>query len=262
MPFDLDAYHRYRTSHSLGAIVAARELTTSTMDDARAGAAAGGLPGTVYLADAQTAGRGRLGRPWASAGEGLYVTYHLAVRESPTVPLYAVVAALAVSDAIRETAHLATNLKWPNDVLYQGRKLAGILAEAVHHERVDVFLGIGVNLRAGAIPPELAATATSVESEAAATTPSREELLAALSSALERHVSQLARSPAVVIEQWRSRLVTIGQRVRLTAASRTPGTPGEVHEGEAVDVSPRGELIVRLADGTLASYAAGDVTTA
>lgn len=256
MPFDLDAYHRYRTSQLLGAVVVNRELTASTMDDARAGAAAGGQPGAVYLADVQTAGRGRLGRQWVSAGDGLYATYHLAVRESPVVPLYAVAAALAVSDAIRETARLATDLKWPNDVLYRGRKIAGILAEAVHRDEVDIFLGVGVNIGSTSVPPELAATATSIEGEAPASTPSREELLAAFSAALERHANQLTRSPTILIEQWRARLITIGQRVRLTAAS------GEVHEGEAVDVSQRGELIVRLANGTLASFAAGEVTTA
>lgn len=256
MPFDVQAYHDRLTTQSVGATVVVRAVTSSTMDDARAGATAGGLPGTVYLAEAQTAGRGRFGRLWASNGQGLYVTYHLRVPESPAVPLYGVAAALAVSDAIRETSRLATDLKWPNDVLHEGRKIAGILSEAIHGGEVDLFLGIGVNIGIGAIPPELAASATSIQAGAPSDVPSREELLAALSAALERHAGQITRSPAVLVEEWRGRLLTLRQRIRLTSSS------GEVHEGEAVDVSPRGELMVRLDSGTVASFAGGEVTTA
>lgn len=259
MRFDVQAYRDRITTESVGANIVVRDVTSSTMDDARAGSAAGGVSGTAYVADQQTAGRGRFGRPWASSCDGLYVTYHLRVPESPAVPLYGVAAALAVSDAIREVARLTTDLKWPNDVLAQGRKIAGILAEAVHRGEVDIFIGIGVNVGVGAVPTELSAIATSIEGEVPAATPSREDLLVALSAALERHSGQLVRSPAILVEEWRQRLVTLRHRVRLTSTS---AQAGDVHEGEAVDVSPRGELVVRLDSGVLASFAAGDVTMA
>lgn len=225
------------------------------MDDARAGAEAGGAPGTAYVAGTQTAGRGRLGHVWLAPPRGLYVTYHLRARDAAVVPLYSVAGALAVSDAIRETARLATDVKWPNDVLHQGRKLAGVLAESTHGARIDVYLGIGVNVGAQQFPPEVSATATTVEDACGGAPPPNEDLLAAVSSALDRHLTQLTRSPAVLIEEWRGRLVTLGQHVRLVAVD------GAVHEGEAVDVSARGELVLRLASGRLLSLAAGAVTS-
>ncbi len=256
MPFDFDLYHRHRTSLTVGAHVSYREESLSTMEDARSGAAGGGDPGTAYVAGTQTAGRGRLGRTWLSAPRGLYVTYHLCPREAAAVPLFTVAGALAVADAIRETTRLVTDVKWPNDLLHEGRKLAGVLAESTFGDRIDVFLGIGINVGAQPFPPDIAALATNIEEASGGAVPSNEELLAALSAALERHFAQLSRSPAIVIEEWRRRLITLGRRVRLTAVD------GRTFEGDAVDVSPRGELVLRLGDGALVPFAAGDVTTA
>ncbi len=255
MAFDFDTYHRFRTSRDIAAEVIYSDETVSTMDDARKGAAEGGIPGTAYVAGAQTGGRGRMGHTWASEGAGLYVTFHLIARDAITAPLFSVAGSLAVADAVRETSRIVPDLKWPNDVLHGGRKLSGILAESVLGSRVDVFLGIGINVRAGAYPPELAGIATSIE-EAGAPPPPNEELLAALAAALERHTAQLARSPAVVVAEWRRRLTTLGRHVRLAAVD------GKVFEGVAIDVSSRGEIVLRHDDGTEQSFAAGDVTTA
>jgi BirA family biotin operon repressor/biotin-[acetyl-CoA-carboxylase] ligase len=251
--FDLELYERFRTARSVGAAVFYRDESVSTMDDARRGANDGNERSSAYVAGVQSAGRGRLGRTWISDTGGLYVTFHLCPRDASTVPLYSVAGALAVADSIRETSHLAVDVKWPNDVLHEGRKLAGVLAESALGARIDVFLGIGINIRRTVMPPEVAATATSIE-DAGAELPSREELLASLCAALERHTTQLERSPAVLVEEWRTRLTTIGRRIRLAAVG------GRQFEGEAVEVSPRGELVVRLDDGSLASFAAGDVT--
>jgi BirA family biotin operon repressor/biotin-[acetyl-CoA-carboxylase] ligase len=254
MTFDLDAYHRFRGAGSIGAAVFYRDESASTMDDARAGAANGNICGTAYVAGTQTAGRGRMGRTWASDMGGLYVTYHLCPRDPSTAPLHSIAGALAVADALEEASDLAVDVKWPNDVLHEGRKLAGILAESTLGERIDVFLGIGINVRAATLPPEVASIATSIE-QAGGRIPAREELLASLSAALERHVAQLERSPADLVEAWRMRLTTLGRRIRLAVVD------GRQFEGEAIDVSPRGELLVRLDDGTLTPFAAGDVTT-
>jgi len=251
--FDIELYHRLRTSLTIGANVAHREETTSTMDDARAGAAAGQPEGTAYVADVQTGGRGRLGRQWLSADSGLWVTYHLVTREVTLGPLYSLVGALAVTDAVRETSFLTPEVKWPNDVMQGELKLAGILAESAVGERVDIYLGIGINIRTTEMPDEVAGRATSIEA-AGGTIPTREDLLAALSSAIERYVQQLQHSPAVVVEQWRRRLTTLGQRITLYAVD------GSTIEGEAIDVSPRGELMLRADDGLVHVLAAGDVT--
>lgn len=255
MAFDVDRYHQHRTSDAVGVHVEYRDETGSTMDDARLGAASGNTPGTAYVAGIQNGGRGRLGRQWMSADSGLWVTFHLVARDPALAPLFSIAGALAVSDAVRETALLTVDVKWPNDVLHQGRKLAGILAESAVGKRADVFLGIGINVRRTALPDEVAARATSIE-EAGGVPPTREALLAALAAALERHTQQLHRSPAVVVEQWRRHLVTLGQRVRLH------GVDGATYDGEAVDVTARGELTLRLDDGRVLSFGAGEVTTA
>jgi BirA family biotin operon repressor/biotin-[acetyl-CoA-carboxylase] ligase len=239
MPFDVARYQALRRSSALGREVVHVESTTSTMDLARQGIAEGRPCGTAYVAAEQTAGRGRLGRSWVSAaGAGLWVTLHLCPEGAAEVPLITAAASLAVADAVEASAGLRVDLKWPNDVLVEGRKLCGTLAEAQHGRgRLDVLLGIGLNTRAAAeMPPEVAAIATSLEAEGARV-PSREELLAALVGALERRLEALHADPAAAVAAWRERLVTLGQRVRAV-------TPGGEFEGVATDVTASGELII------------------
>ncbi len=255
MTFDLDRYGTLRRSRVVGAEVVHVETTGSTMDDARAGAEVGWPPGTAYLADAQAAGRGRMGRSWVSEpGAGLWVTYHL--RQSEGAPLLSLAGGLAVAEALEETSALRCDLKWPNDVQHGGRKVAGVLAEARPGPEgaTDVFLGIGVNLRTpSGLPPEVATLATSVEQEGRPA-PAREVLLVALSGALERRAEQAAADPAALVRDWRSRLNTLGQRVRLALPD------GNAVDGLAVDVAEDGALVVEVG-GERRTFSAGDVTT-
>jgi BirA family biotin operon repressor/biotin-[acetyl-CoA-carboxylase] ligase len=250
---------------SVGGTVRFRERTTSTMDDARAGAEQDGLAscGSAYLAGEQQAGRGRQGRRWESApGSALLVTYHLC-GSTEQAALASAAGALATGDALRSAARLEAGCKWPNDLVVAAgaageRKLAGILVEVLRPAdgRVDVLLGIGVNLRgAGALPPELRVLATGVV-EAGGRVVSVEDLLAALSTALAERWRQAAEEPAALLAAWRARLVTLGRRVRLAVPATGPGAR-EV-EGDAVDVTSTGELVLRLADGSTASFAAAD----
>lgn len=228
------------------------------MDDARAGADRAGHSsvGAAYVGGRQTAGRGRQGRNWVSEpGAGLYVTYHLAPAvAAASTPLFAAAGALAVADATRALVGLDAAIKWPNDVLHEGRKLAGVLAEARHGARIDVFLGIGVNLREAALPPDVRAVATSIEG-AAGRAPSAEEMLAALSGSLESWCALVEERPAAFVARWRERLVTLGTHVRFALPD------GRTEEGLAVDVTPSGELVLAGEDGVRTAYAAGDVTT-
>src|SRR5262249_47625594 len=142
------------------------EEVDSTQRLARDLARGGADEGTTVIAERQTAGRGRMGRQWHSpAGENVYCSVVLRPPLAPgAVPCLALVVGLAVIDAVRAVAGLAAALKWPNDVLLEGRKVAGILTELdAEVERVHfVIAGIGVNVNVTDFPPELAHKATSL----------------------------------------------------------------------------------------------------
>lgn len=145
----------------------------STNDLAMRAAERGEPEGAVFVAGAQTAGRGRLGRHWFSPpGAGLYVS--TIVRRGALAPWITLAGGVAVAEGVRSATGLPVQIKWPNDVVVaegaafrSRRKLAGILAEAASHgDRVQyIVLGFGVNLRSAAFPPELADRTTSIETE-------------------------------------------------------------------------------------------------
>jgi len=163
-----EAVRRWYEPRALCGEIVHRDSVDSTNLLAAQLARDGAPEGTVVLAERQTAGRGRLGRTWESpAGVNLYASVVLRPSVPPIeVPRLTLVAGIAVADAIVATAPLRPAIKWPNDVLLAGRKVAGVLTELeAEAERVRfVIVGIGVNLNAGAsdFPPELADKATSV----------------------------------------------------------------------------------------------------
>jgi BirA family biotin operon repressor/biotin-[acetyl-CoA-carboxylase] ligase len=225
--------------------------TTSTMDVARAEASAA-PDGTAVLAEEQTAGRGRLGRVWvAPPGVNIYVTL---VMRPPARKLrsLSIVSPLAVADALESSVGLASTLKWPNDVLVHGRKIAGILIELTGGDSRSALVGIGlnVNLDVEAVP-DIAGIATSVRRETGREA-SREDLFAALLNAFEARYEQ-ALSGDAAFDDWRSRLETLGKRVSATL-------PDRVEEGLAEDVDADGSLLIRRRDGSLVAVDAGDVT--
>lgn len=234
-------------------IVYRREVD-STMTLARELAEQGAPAGSVVLADAQTAGRGRLGRSWVSeAGVNLYFTLIL----RPSLDLLrqlAMLTPLAVTEGIELAAGVTTAIKWPNDVQIGGRKVSGVLidAEIRGDEAALALVGIGINVNfdPGSVP-ELREIATSIRA-ALGRSLAREAVLiavlnrlAALLDACERGVS--------VREAWRARLTTLGREIALRAGDR-------IERGRAVDVSEDGGLVLEGADGVRRVFAAGEVT--
>jgi BirA family biotin operon repressor/biotin-[acetyl-CoA-carboxylase] ligase len=182
--------------------------TASTNDIAATLAEHGASEGTTVIAARQTAGRGRLGRTWFSPeGAGLYLS--LVCRNPDAAPLLTLAGGVAVAAGVRAASGLPVFIKWPNDVVVgdmRPRKLAGILAEA--STGADglqyVILGIGINLRPAAYPPELAGKATSIETELgrAADSPA---VLAETLAAFRELVDQLARGDrGQVLARWRA----------------------------------------------------------
>ena len=225
-------------------------------------AAANGAPeGTVYIADEQTAGRGRGGHTWHSApADGLYLSAlvkpSLQLRDALLLSL---ATGLAAQAAIRSTTSLSIDLRWPNDLLLDGHKLGGILAETAVESGAAASLryaviGIGINLNHASFPPELATLATSLRL-ATGQLQSRTALLIALLRALDFELTQLeAQHPDLL--------------ARFTAASTwVRGKPVHVPEqggytGLTAGLDNRGFLLVTTGDGTTRTVLSGGVREA
>jgi BirA family biotin operon repressor/biotin-[acetyl-CoA-carboxylase] ligase len=220
--------------------------TDSTNREALDAARAGAADGLVVVADHQKAGRGRLGRTW-SAPPGASLLVSVLLRPGLAVEdrhLVVMAAAVAMAEAVAATAGVDATLKWPNDLLVDDRKLAGILAEAAGDA---VVVGIGVNVEWPEIPDELVGIATACNLEGGRPT-TRDELLDAF---LARYEARLADLGATAVE-YRARLGTIGRKVRVERAD------GNL-VGTATGVDDHGRLLVTSDDGTTEAIAAGDV---
>jgi len=174
-------------------------LTTSTNNDAVAAARSGAAHGSVFFADAQSAGKGRGGHAWQSAsGEGLYVSVVLRPQAPQTRwPLLPLCAGLSAMEAIRSVSSLTPDLRWPNDVLIGPRKVCGILVEAGTDTNGQLFAvaGIGINVHQRTFPDDMATPATSLDLESGRFT-SRQTLLARLLESLQRLTAGLAEEAA------------------------------------------------------------------
>ncbi len=230
------------------------EETDSTSRLLRALAESGAPAGTAVLAERQTAGRGRLGRSFASPPGGLYLSCLLRPAAAPEA-LGALTArtAVAVRRAILRTSGLAPEIKWVNDLLMDGRKLCGILAEAVVRggRAESVILGIGINAetRREDFPPELRDTAASL-AEFLPAPPDRLALAAALLTALDDLARDCPADRGEYLAEYRAACVTLGKRVFLT-----DGTEG-LAEGLGEDFSLR----LRLPDGSLRQVRSGEAS--
>ncbi len=186
------------------------ESTDSTMKEA-----AGHPPGTVIVAERQTAGQGRLGRSWHSEpGTGLYVSIVLEpVGEAGELPVITLALGLAAQEAVQNVAGVTCDLRWPNDLLIGEKKCAGILVQL---EGDTIIAGVGVNVNHASFPDDLAGTATSLRL-ATGRAHSREKLLAALLDAVESYTALLGNEgPEAVLRLFaRASSYIHGRRVRV-----------------------------------------------
>ena len=251
--------NRTRMRQPFQPVVLRYDSLPSTNTEAARQAAAGAAEGLCVVAREQTAGRGRRSRAWASPKDaGLYFSVVLRpALAAADWPLLTLAAALAARDALRQACALDTDIKWPNDLLACGRKLCGILAEAVETARGRAcVLGVGINLTADAYPAELRAHATSV-AEAAAAPPDREAVLAALVRALALRYGRLQEpdGAADAVRAWAAASsYAAGRRVRVALA-------GETFAGTTRGLEPDGALRVETNDGEIKIVRAGDVTS-
>jgi len=228
--------------------------TSSTNDVAREQARKGARNGFLVAASRQTAGRGRLGRAWESPPDrGLYVSIllrpDLAMTEAGKLTI---LSSVATVDAVETVSGLRPQIKWPNDVMAGGRKLAGLLIETEPKGGRVAFavIGIGLNVRqeAGDFSPDVRKMATSLYL-ATGQMYRRADLLVALLQALEQ---RLSRPFDEAREAWTASSLTLGQRVTLTTAR------GRKH-GQALGLDESGALLLRGDSGEVETVTAGDM---
>jgi BirA family biotin operon repressor/biotin-[acetyl-CoA-carboxylase] ligase len=228
----------------------------STQVEAGRRAAGGATEGTVITTAHQSAGRGRRGRRWLDApGESLLMSVILRPSISPAAaPQLSLVAAVAVVDALREACGVQGEIRWPNDVLVEGRKVSGILPEAATDTAgrlAHVILGVGINVNQVAFAAELGVEATSVRLATG-----RAHDIARLQSAVldalgRRYARFLEGGLAALREVWLERAWSIGRRARAA----------DGREGLAVDLAADGGLVLRLDGGGTLRIVAGEIAT-
>jgi len=248
-----EAINRTFSTHLIGQRLVYYPSVASTMDLAREEAEKGTVEGTVVVAGEQTGGKGRRNRVWLSPPGSLSLS--LVLRPAVTeLPGLVMVGALAVVYAIKAVTGLSSSIKWPNDVLLNGKKVCGVLIESeLRQDSVGyavIGIGINVNLRL-ADYPEIASTATSLSDELCRTV-SRLVLMGKLLEEIERLYQEIPVGEGV-FKQWRDQLVTLGKRITVSWGE-------ESLEGVAESVAPDGSLRLRQLDGSLSQVMAGDVS--
>jgi BirA family biotin operon repressor/biotin-[acetyl-CoA-carboxylase] ligase len=237
-----------------------RVLTEAASTNAEVVVAArdGAGEGLVVVAEAQTAGRGRLDRSWSSPPRA-GLTFSVLLRPGPAVPVsrwgwLPLLAGVALARSVAAHTGVPARLKWPNDLLLGSsmRKGAGVLAEVVG-DAVAVGIGLNVTTTAAELPTDRPATSLAVEGSPVL---DRDPLLRAVLRALGADYRQwcaVGGEPQPLLAAYRPWCATLGQPVRL----ELPG--GQAEEGVAVDLDGEGRLVVERSDGTVVSWSAGDV---
>ena len=251
--FSAAALRKRLSTRIIGRRIIYHDRLPSTMDAAREAARNGISEGAVIITGEQVRGRGRLNREWLTPAGNIALSIIL-YPDMKTVPYLIVMAATAVCRSIEAVTGLKPGIKWPNDILVNGKKVCGILIEneLPHKGIVTSVIGIGINT--GLKPEvyrEITETATSIEREAG-TGVSRTEIIVGLLEAFDE-LYDPGQDRATVYDDWKSRLVTLGEEVTVTWKDK-------VMEGTAESVDESGALLLRLPDGSTTVVVAGDVT--
>ena len=243
------------TTRALGRAVSHYEHTLTSTNLVLKDMAKQGAPhGSLCLCEKQTAGRGRMDRTWSSPeGQGVWLSVLLRPKmPAENAPVITFCCALAMAKAVRQVTGLDAQIKWPNDLVLRGKKLCGILLElGFDAQGYYVVAGTGLNIRAGAYPPELAHQATSIEEHGAV--PHRGAIVAKYLAALEDALAAVERDGfAGIAEDFRRTCITLGSQVNVIGTDAA-------FTGVAEDVDVTGALLVRTEDG-LRRVLAGDVS--
>jgi len=233
-----------------------RQLT-STNDIAKDLAVSGAGEGTLVAAETQTAGKGRFKRRWMSPANGLWFSVILKPVVQPKhAPKITLLASVVIAKTIKRLYGLNTEIKWPNDVLIEGKKVAGVLTEGqISGKTLDfAILGIGINANFSleAFPTHLMEAATTLKEELGRET-ERETLLSEVLNEIESYYESLQQGRfEIILDDWRRLAGFLGSHVKVRSDK-------EKIEGWAVDVDEDGALVLRLRDSTLRRITSGDL---
>lgn len=254
-----DKLFPWEISNGLNTEVIGREFLyfdtlSSTMDEIFRRGVEGAPEGVVVCAETQTRGRGRLGRSWTSPkGKGIYLSVLVRPKVSPMeATKLTLLSAVALCEAVRRSTGLNVAIKWPNDLLIEDRKLAGILTEmSAEVDRVN-FVGIGIGLNVNTPAAHLPPQATSLKIEAGRSFSRADMVREILRSLDEWYLRWLKEGDRVVLTRWKELSATLGKSVRVLEGNFSC-------EGTAVGLAPDGGLLVRLSDGKMVKKMSGDV---
>lgn len=247
-------------THTLGRYVHVFDTLDSTNRALRSAAAEVAPTGTAYLAEQQTGGRGRRGRSFFSPkGGGVYMSVLLRPDvQMEHIPLVTIAAAVSVAEAVAAVTGVQTQVKWVNDILYRGRKLCGILTEGNfdgESGRVDyLVVGMGINTAPLDVYPEDVRSIVATLSDITGGPVSRAKLAAETLNRLEYNISLLESNSAALLAQYKARLSMLGQCIEVYRGN-------EQYSATALDITPRGGLLVRREDGTVTELQSGEITT-
>lgn len=232
--------------------------TDSTNNRAKEGGNNKEPHGTLFVADMQMAGKGRRGRVWKSpSGSSIYMTILLYPDIPPVkAPQLTLIMAIAVAEGIREVTGLETKIKWPNDIVVNGKKICGILTEMsteidyINH----VVIGVGINVNQDTFPDDIKETASSLKMELGKRI-KRSGLIAAVMKNFEKYyeIFQETEDLSGLQELYNSMLVNKDREVKVLE-------PGNEYKAYAIGINQTGELIVRTPDGKEKEIYAGEVS--
>jgi len=249
--FEIESSIRSRV---LGRAVAYFDTVDSTNTIAYELAKDGAREGTIVVAEFQKKGKGRLAREWVSPRyKGIYASIILRPDLTPfEAPKLTLITAVSVAQAIRAVTGVAASIKWPNDILVNNKKIAGILTEMEAEQDSVKFIILGIGVNVNTKKSDLPKGASSLLEESEAKIP-RIELLKSILESIEVNYKAYKRDGFTNIKrEWRDLSATLGKRVRASCMHRTI-------EGEAVDIDPDGALRIRLDTGFYEKVLAGDI---
>lgn len=241
----------------LGTRIYYYSIIDSTNTQAKKLALSGAPSGSLVVAEGQTLGKGRLGREWSSP-TGVGISASIILRPDitpPEAPRITLLTAVAVAETIREKTHIEAMIKWPNDILIEGKKVCGILTEmSAEPEVVNyVIVGIGINVNNEQFPEELQSKATSIKITVGRKI-SRAKLLAGVIERMEYYYqSSLVSGFDKLLEKWRELCCNLRKPVKIIGRK-------ESFNGIAMDVDSDGALIVKKDNGEIVKVLSGDVS--